>query len=67
MSEADSSAVLKRAKFMVGGIVAALLAGGVVVLVLRSFKASALESSTALHAKQYVTTITPKKRTAVSH
>ena len=61
MSEIDSSAVLKRAKFMVGGIVAALLAGGVVVLVLRSFKASALESSTALHAKQYVTTITPKR------
>ncbi len=43
---------------MVGGIVGLLLAGGVVVLVLRSFQASALETSTALHAKQYVTTIT---------
>jgi RND family efflux transporter MFP subunit len=60
MPETDSSAVLKRAKFIAGGIVGALLAGGVVVLVLRSFKANALESSTALHAKQYVTTISPE-------
>jgi RND family efflux transporter MFP subunit len=58
--EIDSSTVLKRAKFMVGGIVALLLIGAVVVLVLRSFQARALELSTALHAKQYVTTILPK-------
>ena len=31
-----------------------------IVLVLRSFQARALETSTALHAKQYVTTIAPK-------
>jgi RND family efflux transporter MFP subunit len=51
--------VLKRAKFLAGAIVGSLLVGGVIVLVLRSFHASALETSTALHAKQYVTTIAP--------
>ncbi len=62
MPETDTSAaVLKRAKFIAGGIVGVLLVGGVIVLVLRSFQASALETSTALHAKQYVTTITPKR------
>jgi RND family efflux transporter MFP subunit len=60
MTEEQNPAVLKRAKYIVGGIVAVLLVGGVIVLVLRSFQARALESSTALHAKQYVTTITPK-------
>jgi RND family efflux transporter MFP subunit len=60
MPETDASPVLKRAKFLVGGIVGLLLAGGVIVLVLRSFHASALETSTALHAKQYVMTITPQ-------
>src|SRR5277367_1543394 len=60
MSEADTSGVLKRAKVIVGGIVGVLLIGAVIVLVLRSFQASALQTSTALHAKQYVTTISPK-------
>ncbi len=60
MSEVDSSAILKRAKFIVGGMVGALLIGAVIVLVLRSFKASALQTATELHAKQYVTTILPK-------
>jgi RND family efflux transporter MFP subunit len=60
MSEIDSPAVLKRAKFIVGGIVVLLLIGAIVVLVLRSYQARALELSTALHAKQYVTTILPK-------
>jgi RND family efflux transporter MFP subunit len=59
MSEADSTAVLRRAKFIVGGIVSVLLIGAVMVLVLRSFHAGALESSTTLHARRYVTTITP--------
>ncbi|HEX3848558.1 MAG TPA: efflux RND transporter periplasmic adaptor subunit [Steroidobacteraceae bacterium] len=58
MSESDST-VLRRAKLLVGGIVTALLIGGAAVLVLRTLHASALETSTALHAKQYVTTITP--------
>jgi RND family efflux transporter MFP subunit len=60
MSEAENSALLNRAKFTVGGIVAVLLIGAVVVLVLRSFQASALTASTSLHARKYVTTITPK-------
>jgi RND family efflux transporter MFP subunit len=60
MSETDSTSVLKRAKFIVGGIVSVLLIGAVIVLVLRSFRAGALETSTALHAKRYVTTIMPK-------
>lgn len=60
MSEAQNPAVLKRAKYLVGGIVAVLLVGAVIVFVLRGFQARALESSTALHAKRYVTTITPK-------
>jgi RND family efflux transporter MFP subunit len=60
MSEEDSTAVMRRAKFIVGGIVSALLIGAVIVLVMRSFQASALETSTTLHAKHYVTTIMPK-------
>ena len=62
MTEPESSAVLKRAKFIVGGIFAVLLIGAVVVFVLRSLQASALATSTALHARQYVTTITPTAR-----
>jgi len=60
MSETDSTAVLRRAKFIVGGIVSVLLIGAVIVLVLRSFHAGALETSTTLHARRYMTTITPK-------
>jgi RND family efflux transporter MFP subunit len=60
MSETGNTTVLKRAKLIVGGIVGVLIVGAVIVLILRSFKAGALESSTTLHAKQYVTTISPK-------
>jgi RND family efflux transporter MFP subunit len=60
MSETEISVVLKRAKYIVGGTVGVLLAGAVIVFVLRSFQASALETSTTLHAKQYVTTIAPQ-------
>jgi RND family efflux transporter MFP subunit len=59
MSETEGSRILKRAKYIVGGIVGVLLIGAVIVLVLRSVQASALDTSTALHAKQYVTTIAP--------
>jgi RND family efflux transporter MFP subunit len=60
MSDLDSGAVLKRAKFLIGGIVAVLLIGAVIVMVLRTRQAHALETSTALHARRYVTTIQPK-------
>jgi RND family efflux transporter MFP subunit len=60
MSETETSSVVKRAKWVAGAILGVLLIGAVIVLVMRSFQASALESSTALHAKQYVTTILPK-------
>jgi RND family efflux transporter MFP subunit len=60
MSETDSSAVLRRAKFIVGGIVSVLVIGAVIVLVLRSFHAGALETATTLHARRYVTTVMPK-------
>jgi RND family efflux transporter MFP subunit len=51
---------VKRAKFIVGAIVGAMLLGGVIIFVVRGFQASALAASTELHAKQYVTTINPK-------
>jgi RND family efflux transporter MFP subunit len=59
MPETDSSVVLNRARFIAGGIVGALLIGAVIVTVLRSFQARALEAATTLHARQYVTTIMP--------
>jgi RND family efflux transporter MFP subunit len=59
MSEPESTAVLRRAKFIVGGLVSALLVGAVIVLIMRSFQAGALEASTTLHAKHYVATIMP--------
>ena len=60
MSETEAFRVLKRAKVIVGGIVGGLLVGAVIVFVLRSFHASALDNSTTLHAKQYVLTIMPQ-------
>ena len=56
----DSSAVLKRAKYIAGGFAGLLLIGAAVVLVFRTLHAGALESSTTLHAKRYVTTVSPK-------
>ena len=60
MSETEIAAILKRAKMIAGGIVGLLLIGAVVVIVLRSFQASALNASTSLHANRYVTTTMPK-------
>ena len=51
---------VKRAKFIVGAIVGALVIGGIIIFVVRSFQASALAASTEVHAKQYVTTVLPK-------
>src|ERR1017187_1108578 len=60
MSDRQSFRVVKRAKYLATGIVAILVVSAIVVLVLRSFHAGALERSTELHAKQYVATTTPK-------
>ena len=60
MSMSPPVPVVKRAKFIVGAIVGAMLVGGIIILVVRGFQASALTASTELHAKQYVTTVNPK-------
>jgi RND family efflux transporter MFP subunit len=60
MSTPQSDPSVKRAKISAGVIVAGLLAGGMVVMVVRVFHASALAAESELHAKQYVTTVTPK-------
>jgi RND family efflux transporter MFP subunit len=60
MSMSPPVPAVKRAKFIVGAILGALLVGGVVIFVVRGFQASALAASTELHAKQYVTTVNPK-------
>ena len=60
MSDPDSTAILRRAKFIVGCLLSVLLIGAVIVVIMRSFQASALEASTNLHAKHYVATISPK-------
>jgi len=54
MSEPSTSAVLTRAKLVAIALVLALLIGGVIVLVMRTFQAHELETSTAIHAAQYV-------------
>jgi RND family efflux transporter MFP subunit len=51
---------VKRAKFIVGILVGAMLLGGVIIFVVRGFQATALAASTEIHAKQYVTTVNPK-------
>lgn len=58
MSEAEARGVVKRAQVLVSAAVAALVIGAVVVLVLRSFHARALDDDAAVHAAQYVTTAT---------
>lgn len=63
MSESNSVSVLRRAKWATGVILAALVLGGVLVLVARAFQARALEAATLLHAKQYVGTTTPSAGT----
>jgi RND family efflux transporter MFP subunit len=60
MSTPETSPSVTRAKFWVAGVVGMLLIGGVVVLIIRGFQATALAAATAEHAKQYVTTIQPK-------
>jgi hypothetical protein len=64
MLKAQSRGVVKRAQVLVSAAVAALVIGAVVVLVLRSFHARALDDEAAVHAVQYVTTATPTVNSA---
>jgi RND family efflux transporter MFP subunit len=61
MSTPPPVPAVKRAKLIVATLVAAMLLGGIIIFAVRGFQASALEASTELHAKQYVTTINPKQ------
>jgi RND family efflux transporter MFP subunit len=60
MPTQQASPAVKRAKITASLIIGALLIGGILVLIARVFHTSALAAETELHAKQYVTTITPK-------
>ena len=60
MSMPQPVPAVRRAKFIAGAIVGALVVGGIIIFVVRSFQASALAAATEVHAKQYVTTIMPK-------
>src|ERR1700688_374375 len=60
MLKPEPAPATQRAKYLVGGILAFLLIGGVVVLVMRRFQATALAAATQVHAKRYVTTIVPQ-------
>ena len=60
MSNTHAPVAVKRAKLLVAAIICALVVGVVVIFVLRGFEAAALASATEIHAKQYVTTTTPK-------
>jgi RND family efflux transporter MFP subunit len=60
MSMSPPVPAVRRAKFIVGVILSALLVGGIIIFVVRGFQASALAASTELHAKHYVTTVNPK-------
>jgi len=60
MSMPQPAPAVKRAKLIVGAVMGALALGGIIILVMRSFQAAALGASTEVHARQYVTTITPK-------
>jgi multidrug efflux system membrane fusion protein len=52
--------VVRLAKYAAAGIVAILLLGAAAVLLLRIIHARELEDSTAVHARQYVSTTTPQ-------
>jgi RND family efflux transporter MFP subunit len=60
MLNPEPAPAARRAKYIVGGILAFLFIGGIVVLVMRSFQATALAAATQEHAKRYVSTILPQ-------
>jgi RND family efflux transporter MFP subunit len=59
MQNVETAPVIRHARSLVIGVIACLLLGAVVIFALRAFQASALAEATEVHAKQYVTTITP--------
>jgi RND family efflux transporter MFP subunit len=59
MNDSTAAPAVKRAKVVIGGILACLIIGGIVIFVLRAFQSTALAAATELHAKQYVTTVAP--------
>jgi RND family efflux transporter MFP subunit len=59
MQEPGAAPAVKRAKLIAIGVLCVLVSGGIVILVVRGIQASALAVSTEVHARQYVTTVTP--------
>jgi RND family efflux transporter MFP subunit len=59
MLNVQTAPVIRHARSLVIGVIACLLLGAIAIFVLRAFQANALAEATEVHAKQYVTTITP--------
>ena len=59
MNNSTAKPAVQRAKLMIGVILTCLIIGGIVIFVVRGFQSTALAAATELHAKQYVTTVTP--------
>ena len=60
MEHASPTPAVKRAKLVIGGILICLIIGGIVIFIARGSQATALEASTEVHAKQFVTTVMPR-------
>jgi len=60
MLKPEPEPATKQAKLIVGGFLAVIFMGGIAVLVMRSFQATALAAATEEHARHYVTTIMPQ-------
>lgn len=63
MSETQAPRIARIAKYAAATFVAVLLLGVVVVLVLRALHGRALDAATTAHARQYVSTTTPRMNT----
>ena len=60
MEYAAPPPAVKRAKLVIAGILMCLIIGAIVIFVVRRSQATALETSTEVHAKQFVTVVMPK-------
>ena len=60
MEHASPPPAVKRAKLVIGVILICLIIGGIVIFIARGSQATALEASTEVHAKQFVTTVMPR-------